>query len=74
MFNDPLTHAQCEKLVDNLRQTAFPFQCAHGRLAYSSRSDFTLTQFRPSLAPLIDLGKDNARRQKICRWSSLGGP
>ncbi|KAJ7368705.1 hypothetical protein DFH08DRAFT_31742 [Mycena albidolilacea] len=59
MFNDPLTHAQCEKLVDNLRQTAFPFQCAHGR---------------PSLAPLIDLGKDHARRQKICRWSSLGGP
>nr|GAT45012.1 mismatch repair-related protein [Mycena chlorophos] len=41
MFNDSLTVAQCQKLVDSLAQTAFPFQCAHGR---------------PSLVPLIDLG------------------
>ncbi|KAF7352459.1 Mismatch repair-related protein [Mycena venus] len=56
MFNDSLTHAQCEKLVDNLCKTAFPFQCAHGR---------------PSLVPLIDLGNDNARRRRTCRWFSL---
>ncbi|KAI0028362.1 hypothetical protein K488DRAFT_21698, partial [Vararia minispora EC-137] len=31
MFNDALTRAQCERLVSQLAQTAFPFQCAHGR-------------------------------------------
>ncbi|KAF8213919.1 hypothetical protein K438DRAFT_1802528 [Mycena galopus ATCC 62051] len=59
MFNDPLTHTQCEKLLDNLCQTAFPFQCAHGR---------------PSLVPLIELGTDSARRRRICKWSSLTNP
>ncbi|KAJ6539720.1 hypothetical protein B0H19DRAFT_370767 [Mycena capillaripes] len=57
MFNDSLTHGQCEKLIENLCRTAFPFQCAHGR---------------PSLVPLIDLGRDDARRRRTCRWSSLG--
>lgn len=56
MFNDSLTHAQCEKLVDSLGKTAFPFQCAHGR---------------PSLVPLIDLGKDDGRRRKVCSWSRM---
>lgn len=32
MFNDPLSLEQCERLVRNLAATAFPFQCAHGRL------------------------------------------
>ncbi|KAK7062063.1 mismatch repair-related protein [Favolaschia claudopus] len=58
MFNDPLTHAQCEKLVDNLCKTSFPFQCAHGR---------------PSLVPLIDLGENDHRRRRRCKWSSLSG-
>ncbi|KAJ6515500.1 hypothetical protein C8R45DRAFT_956702 [Mycena sanguinolenta] len=59
MFNDPLTHAQCEKLVDNLCRTAFPFQCAHGR---------------PSLVPLIDLTDDSGRLQRTCKWSSFSDP
>ncbi|KAJ7693965.1 hypothetical protein B0H17DRAFT_1058803 [Mycena rosella] len=57
MFNDSLTHAQCEKLVENLCKTAFPFQCAHGR---------------PSLVPLIDLGNEDGRRRKACTWSLFG--
>ncbi|KAJ6591749.1 hypothetical protein DFH09DRAFT_1025767 [Mycena vulgaris] len=61
MFNDSLTHAQCEKLVDSLCQTAFPFQCAHGR---------------PSLVPLIDIGHDcgrhSGRHRKPFRWSNFG--
>ncbi|KAJ6572598.1 hypothetical protein B0H10DRAFT_2237504 [Mycena sp. CBHHK59/15] len=58
MFNDSLTHAQCEKLVENLCKTAFPFQCAHGR---------------PSLVPLIDLGDDQGRqRTRSCQWSTFG--
>lgn len=32
MFNDPLSLEQCERLVTHLAATAFPFQCAHGRL------------------------------------------
>ncbi|KAF9498626.1 hypothetical protein BDN71DRAFT_1385419 [Pleurotus eryngii] len=31
MFNDTLTVAQCERLLRQLSQTVFPFQCAHGR-------------------------------------------
>lgn len=31
MFNDGLSLSQCEKLVKQLSETAFPFQCAHGR-------------------------------------------
>ncbi|KAJ7741084.1 hypothetical protein B0H16DRAFT_1565880 [Mycena metata] len=58
MFNDSLTTLQCKKLVDELCKTAFPFQCAHGR---------------PSLVPLIDLGKDGVRHRtrRTCRWSNL---
>ncbi|KAI0053776.1 hypothetical protein FA95DRAFT_1480918 [Auriscalpium vulgare] len=31
MFNDALTLDQCERLILQLADTAFPFQCAHGR-------------------------------------------
>ncbi|KAF8238974.1 hypothetical protein L208DRAFT_1239561 [Tricholoma matsutake] len=31
MFNDALSISQCESLVQRLSETAFPFQCAHGR-------------------------------------------
>ncbi|KIK67771.1 hypothetical protein GYMLUDRAFT_54521 [Collybiopsis luxurians FD-317 M1] len=31
MFNDPLTNEQCSRLVYQLSETIFPFQCAHGR-------------------------------------------
>lgn len=44
MFNDALTKAECETMVNRLSHCSFPFQCAHGR---------------PSMAPLIDLGTGN---------------
>ncbi|KAI9447862.1 hypothetical protein H4582DRAFT_2093146 [Lactarius indigo] len=31
MFNDALSIDQCERLVSQLAETVFPFQCAHGR-------------------------------------------
>jgi DNA mismatch repair protein MLH3 len=40
MFNDELSHEQCNDLLLRLSQCAFPFQCAHGR---------------PSIVPIIDL-------------------
>ncbi|RYP54227.1 hypothetical protein DL768_001006 [Monosporascus sp. mg162] len=43
MFNDELSYAECVDLVRRLADCAFPFQCAHGR---------------PSMAPLLDLGRD----------------
>ncbi|KAH9899633.1 hypothetical protein C8Q73DRAFT_329317 [Cubamyces lactineus] len=43
MFNDTLTLEQCKRLLDELSETALPFQCAHGR---------------PSLVPLVDTGSD----------------
>ncbi|KAJ0124590.1 DNA mismatch repair protein MLH3 [Diaporthe amygdali] len=43
MFNDPLALDQCADLLGRLIQCAFPFQCAHGR---------------PSMVPLVDLGRD----------------
>jgi DNA mismatch repair protein MLH3 len=45
MFNDPLTLDQCSDLVQRLAVCAFPFQCAHGR---------------PSMVPLVHLGKRSA--------------
>jgi len=42
MFNDELSKEQCEVLVGKLAACKFPFQCAHGR---------------PSLVPLVDLGR-----------------
>jgi DNA mismatch repair protein MLH3 len=42
MFNDELSKVQCEVLVGKLAACKFPFQCAHGR---------------PSLVPLVDLGR-----------------
>ncbi|TRM68211.1 hypothetical protein BD626DRAFT_555063 [Schizophyllum amplum] len=57
MFNDPLSIAQCEKLIGKLSETAFPFQCAHGR---------------PSLVPLIDIGgKASSRPRPALDWGSL---
>ena len=35
MFNDPLSIEQCERLMTQLAETAFPFQCAHGRSVLS---------------------------------------
>ncbi|PWN31202.1 uncharacterized protein FA14DRAFT_175736 [Meira miltonrushii] len=31
MFNDPLTSSQCQRLLAELGQCIFPWQCAHGR-------------------------------------------
>lgn len=45
MFNDPLSVEECASLLKSLADTAFPFQCAHGR---------------PSMIPLLDLGNDLA--------------
>lgn len=42
MFNDPLSMEQCSRLVLQLSQSVFPFQCAHGR---------------PSVAPLVALDR-----------------
>ncbi|KAF9534670.1 hypothetical protein CPB83DRAFT_802764 [Crepidotus variabilis] len=60
MFNDALSLDQCEKLVKQLSQTVFPFQCAHGR---------------PSLLSLIETGvlrKDpSSSRDLRNRWARL---
>ncbi|KAL1685730.1 hypothetical protein GGG16DRAFT_65728 [Schizophyllum commune] len=58
MFNDPLSIPQCEKLIKQLTEMAFPFQCAHGS--------------RPSLVPLIDLNdKAQHRTRSRLNWKNL---
>ncbi|KAK8129917.1 hypothetical protein PG999_002297 [Apiospora kogelbergensis] len=42
MFNDVLSLGDCEDLLERLADCAMPFQCAHGR---------------PSMVPLVDLGR-----------------
>ncbi|KAF8812208.1 hypothetical protein BYT27DRAFT_7159313 [Phlegmacium glaucopus] len=60
MFNDSLSVPQCAKLVKQLSETAFPFQCAHGR---------------PSLVPLVDTGTlltlTNKRKRPQNDWERL---
>lgn len=41
-FGDSLTMNQCKALVDGMRETRMPFQCAHGR---------------PTCVPLVDMAK-----------------
>jgi DNA mismatch repair protein MLH3 len=31
MFNDVLTKEECQRLVEGVAETVFPFMCAHGR-------------------------------------------
>ncbi|PPQ78227.1 hypothetical protein CVT25_015546 [Psilocybe cyanescens] len=52
MFNDTLSITQCKHLVQQLSDTAFPFQCAHGR---------------PSLVPLAETGMLQTRSHKSVR-------
>lgn len=49
MFNDALSLHQCQDLVQNMAQCAFPFQCAHGR---------------PSIVPLTLLNQVPPPRRK----------
>ncbi|KAF8915373.1 hypothetical protein CPB85DRAFT_1495878 [Mucidula mucida] len=57
MFNDSLTIEQCQKLVRQLADTVFPFQCAHGR---------------PSLVPLFDISRTaNTPNGAELSWSRL---
>ncbi|KAI0303906.1 hypothetical protein BC826DRAFT_980327 [Russula brevipes] len=59
MFNDPLSVEQCERLMVQLSETAFPFQCAHGR---------------PSLVPLTGTSEysfGDGRRRKV-DWEQSG--
>lgn len=61
-FGDPLTLAECEKLINSLSQCNLPFQCAHGRcvytdlkLLYQIPSFVFYCPFRPSIVPILDL-------------------
>ncbi|KAH9977607.1 hypothetical protein BGW80DRAFT_765165 [Lactifluus volemus] len=59
MFNDTLSLEQCERLMSQLAETAFPFQCAHGR---------------PSLVPLAgtsECASGKGRRPKV-DWARGG--
>lgn len=62
MFNDSLTLEQCERLIEQLAETVYPFQCAHGR---------------PSLIPLTTTStrSETGRRGAYTDWESfLHGP
>lgn len=54
MFNDELDVEQCKRLITRLAACIFPFMCAHGR---------------PSMVPLVDLGKlgDYKRHSELDR-------
>jgi DNA mismatch repair protein MLH3 len=59
MFNDSLSNEQCERLMSQLAETAFPFQCAHGR---------------PSLVPLTGTSESafgQGQRRKV-DWERSG--
>ncbi|KAF8341392.1 uncharacterized protein EI90DRAFT_3116534 [Cantharellus anzutake] len=57
MFNDALTKEQCDRLIFQLSQTTFPFQCAHGR---------------PSLVPLTSFGGPDRRpRTAAVDWEAF---
>ncbi|KAI4107084.1 MAG: hypothetical protein LQ339_002780 [Xanthoria mediterranea] len=53
MFNDELTHGECETLVARLAACQFPFQCAHGR---------------PSMVPLVAVGQGGSGEGGMGAW------
>lgn len=57
MFNDELDVEQCRRLVQKLAECVFPFMCAHGR---------------PSIVPLVGLGRVCGGGQQGCVGSGLG--
>ncbi|KAK0190644.1 hypothetical protein F5146DRAFT_930734 [Armillaria mellea] len=77
MFNDVLSVSQCERLVLQLADTAFPFQCAHGRsVGLFSYAALLLcntgVSYRPSLVPLTDISKDvTGAKGGPLSWSQL---
>ncbi len=77
MFNDALSVTQCERLVLQLANTAFPFQCAHGRsVGLFSHAILLLCNTgvycRPSLVPLTDISRDVAgAKGGPLSWSQL---
>ncbi len=79
MFNDSLSMNQCEKLLKQLSETAFPFQCAHGRYAdiqiCPPKSQLTHPYSHypsPSLVPLIEISaaQSGTHRSRI-DWVGL---
>jgi len=85
MFNDSLSIEQCQQLVKKLSETAFPFQCAHGRLVHfnllpqnvRARQAILLSSHRPSLVPLVETGMLRAGRARgvrkgiVADWTRL---
>ncbi|KAK8134267.1 hypothetical protein PG984_006279 [Apiospora sp. TS-2023a] len=57
MFNDLLSLGDCKSLLKRLADCALPFQCAHGR---------------PSMAPLIDMGRPILRANEASSDGSFG--
>lgn len=78
MFNDPLTHEQCERLVQQLAQTSLPFQCAHGRYVLrpirSARLIVMHFVLRPSMVPLTNVlnqGREARRTVADVDWTQF---
>jgi len=83
MFNDSLSIEQCERLMVQLAETAFPFQCAHGRSAprsgtgaHRSSTDVNVlfVVCRPSLVPLTGTSECSfgQGRQRDVDWGRSG--
>lgn len=60
MFEDRLSHDQCDRLIQQLSRTRFPFMCAHGR---------------PSMVPLVILNeqkdKPDIKAKRKINWENL---
>lgn len=60
MFEDRLSHDQCDRLIQQLSQTRFPFMCAHGR---------------PSMVPLVILNEQQdkpvTKAKRKINWDNL---
>lgn len=78
MFNDRLSEEQCRRLVRQLSQAAFPFQCAHGRSVSlaAQHGDCLLSvysSYRPSTVPLSVIKEESMVDHLIrpVNWEAL---
>jgi len=75
MFHTKLSRVTCKSLLQEVSQTAFPFNCAHGRpsVAPLAMLKHSLAKYLPTVQHIAKGAEDTARSQTPENDSSASG-
>lgn len=71
MFHTKLSRVTCKSLLQEVSQTSFPFNCAHGR---PSIAPLAMLKHRPTVQHIVKGAEDTARSQTPENDSSPPAP